>query len=161
MSIVFLKKRRLNETPEIKELLPEKEFDFRKAAISMLKEAKKLFNKKLHKDAYGKSSEAVRFYYSYKFGMNKEMTNTELLKHLRMKGLPSETVQKWIEKNQVEYLGTTEDVKSFIGKADCIVLPSDREGSLISGKLIPTEKSCCAKTSVSKIKDRSRLNLFI
>ena len=45
------------------------------------------------------------------------------------RGIPSETIQKWIEKNQVEYLGTTEDVKSFISKADCIVLPSYREGT--------------------------------
>lgn len=32
-------------------------------------------------------------------------------------------------KNQVEYLGTTEDVKSYIAGADCIVLPSYREGT--------------------------------
>ena len=48
-------------------------------------------------------------------------------KHKR--GIPAKTVQKWVEKNQVEYLGATEDVKSFIEKADCIVLPSYREGT--------------------------------
>lgn len=48
-------------------------------------------------------------------------------KHKR--GIPSKTIQQWIEKNQVEYLGTTEDVKSFIKKADCVVLPSYREGT--------------------------------
>lgn len=48
-------------------------------------------------------------------------------KHKR--GIPSSTIQKWIEKNQIEYLGTTEDVKSYIEKADCIVLPSYREGT--------------------------------
>lgn len=48
-------------------------------------------------------------------------------KHKR--GIPSSTIQQWIEKNQVEYLGRTEDVKSFIEKADCIVLPSYREGT--------------------------------
>jgi glycosyltransferase involved in cell wall biosynthesis len=48
-------------------------------------------------------------------------------KHKR--GIPSSIIQEWIEKNQVEYLGTTEDVKSFIEDADCIVLPSYREGT--------------------------------
>ncbi|MCK5103416.1 MAG: glycosyltransferase family 4 protein [Cyclobacteriaceae bacterium] len=48
-------------------------------------------------------------------------------KHKR--GIPSKTVQQWVEKNQVEYLGRTEDVKSFIENADCIVLPSYREGT--------------------------------
>jgi len=48
-------------------------------------------------------------------------------KHKR--GIPSSVIQEWIEKNQIEYLGTTEDVKSYIEKADCIVLPSYREGT--------------------------------
>ena len=48
-------------------------------------------------------------------------------KHKR--GIPSRMIQQWVEKNQVEYLGRTEDVKSFIEKADCIVLPSYREGT--------------------------------
>ncbi len=45
------------------------------------------------------------------------------------RGIPEAMVQEWIEKNQVEYLGTTEDVKKFIQQADCIVLPSYREGT--------------------------------
>lgn len=48
-------------------------------------------------------------------------------KHKR--GIPSETIQNWIEKNQVEYLGSTEDVRLFIKNADCVVLPSYREGT--------------------------------
>ena len=36
---------------------------------------------------------------------------------------------EWIEKNQVEYLGTTDDVRSYIDKAECVVLPSYREGT--------------------------------
>jgi len=45
------------------------------------------------------------------------------------RGIPSETIQNWIEQNQIEYLGTTDDVRSYIEKADCIVLPSYREGT--------------------------------
>ena len=48
-------------------------------------------------------------------------------KHKR--GIPSKIIKQWIETNQVEYLGTTDDVRSFIEMADCIVLPSYREGT--------------------------------
>ena len=45
------------------------------------------------------------------------------------RGIPASTIQEWIEKTQIEYLGTAEDVKSYIERADCIVLPSYREGT--------------------------------
>ncbi len=48
-------------------------------------------------------------------------------KHRR--GIPVETIQQWIEEKTVEYLGTTEDVLPFIRSADCVVLPSYREGT--------------------------------
>lgn len=34
----------------------------------------------------------------------------------------------WEEENNIKYLGTSDDVKMLISKADCIVLPSYREG---------------------------------
>ena len=48
-------------------------------------------------------------------------------KHKR--GIPAEVIQQWIEKNQIEYLGTSHDVKPIIETADCVVLPSYREGT--------------------------------
>jgi glycosyltransferase involved in cell wall biosynthesis len=45
------------------------------------------------------------------------------------RGIPAKKIQGWIEQNQIEYLGTTDDVRSYIEKADCIVLPSYREGT--------------------------------
>ncbi len=45
------------------------------------------------------------------------------------RGIPNHLIQEWVEQNQVEYLGTTADVKPFIERADCIVLPSYREGT--------------------------------
>lgn len=48
-------------------------------------------------------------------------------KHRR--GIPVETIQQWIEDKTIEYLGTTEDVRPFIRSADCVVLPSYREGT--------------------------------
>ncbi len=45
------------------------------------------------------------------------------------RGIPVETVQQWIDDRTIEYLGTTEDVRPFIHSADCVVLPSYREGT--------------------------------
>lgn len=44
-------------------------------------------------------------------------------------GIPAEIVKKWVNDGIVEYLGTTHDVRDHIEKADCIVLPSYREGT--------------------------------
>ena len=43
--------------------------------------------------------------------------------------ISKETIQKWETEGIIKYLGTTDDVKVEIAKADCIVLPSYREGT--------------------------------
>jgi glycosyltransferase involved in cell wall biosynthesis len=45
------------------------------------------------------------------------------------RGIQSDVVQNWIDHNLVEYLGNTDDVRPYISNADCIVLPSYREGT--------------------------------
>ncbi|MBL7857234.1 MAG: glycosyltransferase family 4 protein [Cyclobacteriaceae bacterium] len=45
------------------------------------------------------------------------------------RGIKTEVIQSWINSGTVEYLGTTQDVRHFIQQADCIVLPSYREGT--------------------------------
>lgn len=45
------------------------------------------------------------------------------------RGISEEIINEWIDNNVVEYLGSTDDVRPFINKADCIVLPSYREGT--------------------------------
>lgn len=45
------------------------------------------------------------------------------------RGIKVSTIREWIGANLVEYLGTTDDVRPFINSADCIVLPSYREGT--------------------------------
>ena len=42
--------------------------------------------------------------------------------------VPREAVETWVREGVVEYLGTTDDVRPYIGAADCVVLPSYREG---------------------------------
>ncbi len=43
--------------------------------------------------------------------------------------ISKEQIESWIENRLVTYLGVTDDVKEYIKKADCIVLPSYREGT--------------------------------
>lgn len=45
------------------------------------------------------------------------------------RGIKESVIQQWIDSGTIEYLGTTDDVRTFISKADCIVLPSYREGT--------------------------------
>jgi len=45
------------------------------------------------------------------------------------RGIKVNTIRAWIETNIIEYLGTTKDVRKYIQHADCIVLPSYREGT--------------------------------
>lgn len=40
-----------------------------------------------------------------------------------------EQVEKWVDEGLVEYLGFTDDVRPFLSAADCVVLPSYREGT--------------------------------
>ena len=45
------------------------------------------------------------------------------------RGIKTKVIDEWIKSETIEYLGTTDDVRHFISKADCIVLPSYREGT--------------------------------
>lgn len=45
------------------------------------------------------------------------------------RGIPEDLINEWIDNNIVEYLGSTNDVRPFINQADCVVLPSYREGT--------------------------------
>jgi glycosyltransferase involved in cell wall biosynthesis len=45
------------------------------------------------------------------------------------RGIKKEVIKEWIDSGAIEYLGTTTDVRGFIEDADCIVLPSYREGT--------------------------------
>jgi len=44
-------------------------------------------------------------------------------------GVPQSQLENWIKEGVIEYLGTSDDVRPFISEADCVVLPSYREGT--------------------------------
>jgi len=43
--------------------------------------------------------------------------------------VPREDVEAWVREGIIEYLGTSDDVRPFLAAADCVVLPSYREGT--------------------------------
>jgi glycosyltransferase involved in cell wall biosynthesis len=43
--------------------------------------------------------------------------------------LSRQTVEGWVREGAVDYLGAADDVRPFIAEADCVVLPSYREGT--------------------------------
>jgi len=45
------------------------------------------------------------------------------------RGIKLGVIKEWIDSGTIEYLGTTKDVRPYIQQADCIVLPSYREGT--------------------------------
>lgn len=45
------------------------------------------------------------------------------------RGIKLSVIDEWIKTGTIEYLGTSDDVRNFINKADCVVLPSYREGT--------------------------------
>ena len=45
------------------------------------------------------------------------------------RGIPLAEIDSWITDGLIEYLGTSDDVRPFILHAQCIVLPSYREGT--------------------------------
>ncbi|CBW76281.1 Glycosyltransferase (EC 2.4.1.-) [Mycetohabitans rhizoxinica HKI 454] len=42
--------------------------------------------------------------------------------------ISAEQMRTWVAEGVIEYLGTTQDVRDIIARADCVVLPSYREG---------------------------------
>ena len=61
------------------------------------------------------------------------------------RGIDPSTIERWVKDRTVEYLGTTDDVRNFISHADCIVLPSYREGTPRS----LLEAASCAKPIIA------------
>ena len=62
---------------------PEPEVDYLNEALNMLAESEKAFAGNKEKDAYEMVSQAIRFYFSYKLGIKKELNIAELMSALK------------------------------------------------------------------------------
>ncbi len=61
------------------------------------------------------------------------------------RGIQLDVIEGWIKEGVIEYLGKTDDVRPYVNSADCVVLPSYREGSPRS----LMEAACLAKPIVT------------
>lgn len=61
------------------------------------------------------------------------------------RGIQLDTIVEWITSGTIEYLGATNDVVPYINQADCIVLPSYREGT----PRVLLEAACLAKPIIT------------
>lgn len=81
------KKRKIISIDE--PIIKTKRFDYKKESRNLLRKSEQEFEKKNYKDAYGLANSAIRMFLSYKSGLNKELTNYEILN--KIKTLPKET----------------------------------------------------------------------
>ncbi len=62
-------------------------------------------------------------------GMNAKFQILGAMDPIHARGIAVEKIESWIQEGVIEYLGKTSDVRPYIQNADCIVLPSYREGT--------------------------------
>lgn len=62
-------------------------------------------------------------------GLNAKFQVLGAIDEEHKRGIKRKLVNTWITSETIEYLGTTENVQPFIHHADCVVLPSYREGT--------------------------------
>lgn len=87
--------------------------------------------------------EAIKILKSYGISARFQLLGAKDPKHKR--GLPVQVINTWVKEGRIEYLGKTDDVRPYINRADCVVLPSYREGSPRS----LMEAACMAKPIVA------------
>lgn len=71
--------------------------------------------------------EAIRILKEANIDANFQLLGAIDPKHKR--GISKDQLQEWIDQGFVNYLGQSDDVSTYIAKANCIVLPSYREGT--------------------------------
>lgn len=83
--IAYLLYKRYAKNPEAEEKqdITEKPFDYVAESNKLLEKSKKLFENKNYKDAYGTAAQATRLFLSYKNNLKKELTNDDIIEHLR------------------------------------------------------------------------------
>ncbi|AKB58282.1 hypothetical protein [Methanosarcina barkeri] len=90
-------KKEQNTLVEEKIPLQEENFDFREEAEKLVEKAISLYEEKQFKEAYGTAAQALRLYLSYKYGLKKEVTNSELINYLKNKRVEYEKFDRCLQ----------------------------------------------------------------
>ncbi len=86
-----------------------------------------LISRLIHDKGILEFIEAVKQLKSQNMDANFQILGSIDSSHRR--GISASLIQSWIDNKVIDYLGKAEDVKPFIQNADCVVLPSYREGT--------------------------------
>lgn len=86
-----------------------------------------LISRLIHDKGIIEYIDAIKYLKEKGCNANFQLLGNKDTEHRR--GISEEIINSWIDSNIVEYLGSTDDVRPFINNADCVVLPSYREGT--------------------------------
>ena len=84
--------------------------------LEMIQSSKNLFDDHMPKYAFEKFSQAIRYYYSNKLGINLDLTQSEIMYNLKKSDMPNyPQIQKWLQLcGQVEFVKHRSTQKEFI-----------------------------------------------
>ena len=84
--------------------------------LEMIQSSKNLFDDNMPKYAFEKFSQAIRYYYSHKLGINLDLTQSELMHNLKKSDVPNYSeIQKWLQLcGKVEFVKHRSTQKEFI-----------------------------------------------
>ena len=82
----------------------------------MIQSSKNLFDDSMPKYAFEKFSQAIRYYYSNKLGINLDLTQSEMMYNLKKSDVSNyPQIQKWLQLcGQVEFVKHSSTQKEFI-----------------------------------------------
>ncbi len=86
-----------------------------------------LISRLIHDKGIIEYIDAIKYLKEKGVNANFQILGNKDFEHRR--GISEDIINSWIDSNVVEYLGSTDDVRPFINNADCVVLPSYREGT--------------------------------
>ena len=133
---LFVNKRLIDES--IARLLPGSGIDTthfvpKKAALSIPKNKNQkvftflLIARVLYDKGIAEYADAIKLLRSK--GINARFQLLGKIDETKGLGVPEKQIKQWEKEGILKYLGTTNDVRPLISNADCIVLPSYREGT--------------------------------
>jgi len=116
---------------DIAELVPGSGINLNKFIPSALPENKKftflLISRLIHDKGIVEYVEAIKELKNR--GHEAEFQVLGAIDEEHKRGIPAEIIESWINEGLIDYFGRVPDVRNYIRNADCIVLPSYREGT--------------------------------
>ncbi len=116
---------------DIAELIPGSGIDLSKFVPATLPQNKEftflLISRLIHDKGIVEYIEAIKIL--KKRGIKARFQILGAIDEEHRRGIPANIINSWIHNGLIEYLGRVPDVRNYIKNADCIVLPSYREGT--------------------------------